>query len=109
MSTQLDIFGSPPRARLTDPAPSHAAAHKAAAFAGTHSEKIVGFLARIFPGAADPEQIANATGLTVVQVDRRRKELLTAGRIVVVGTGTMSNGNDAGRWRLAGEPERRAA
>lgn len=62
-----------PTARATDPITSHMAAEGAKAFAGTHKERILGAL-----GQADvmtAQRIAETTGLTVVQVDRRLTEL----------------------------------
>lgn len=106
---QLELLPIPPRARVTDPAPSHEAARKAVAFAGTHEEKILAYLAKVFPGSATAEQIAHGTGLTFVQVDRRRAGLVASGRVVIVGTAILSNGNSAGKWSLTPQPERRAA
>jgi hypothetical protein len=99
MTLQYSLLDPVPLARRLDPAPSHEAARKAQAFAGTHEEKIVAYLVSIFPKSAHAEQIANATGLTIVQVDRRRAGGLAANRIIITGTGTMCNGNSAGMWR----------
>lgn len=69
------------RARLTDPATSHKAAERAKRFKQSHADAIAGVLWR----PMIPPEIAKFTGLTVVQVDRRRKELLEAGRIKLTG------------------------
>lgn len=85
-----DLFSLPPeveqadmqpRARATDPATSHAAAAKAKRFAITHCAQITGVLFK----PRIPPEIARLTGLTVVQVDRRRKELLERGAIRLTG------------------------
>lgn len=62
-----------PRARASDPYTSHLAATNASAFAGTHSERILKALDSITTGTA--HEIAQACGLTVVQIDRRLCEL----------------------------------
>jgi CRP-like cAMP-binding protein len=73
------------RARSTDPSTSHAAAAKSAKFRETHAERIHGYLADLGAGdGATAEGIARATGLTVVQVDRRLPELKRAGVVRVV-------------------------
>lgn len=67
------------RARSSDPATSHQAAANAAAFAGSQCVRILAALERLGSGTAD--DIGSACGLTVVQVDRRRKEMERAGLI----------------------------
>jgi predicted Rossmann fold nucleotide-binding protein DprA/Smf involved in DNA uptake len=66
----------PVRSRRTDPATSKAAGDKAAQFAPTHSARIMEVLRQEQGTARD---IAERTGLTVVQVDRRLPELQGAG------------------------------
>lgn len=77
-----DVGDALRRARATDPATSHQAAQGAAAFAGSHCDRIVAAVQQL--GEATAAEIGAACGLTVVQVDRRRKELVTAGRLRLV-------------------------
>jgi hypothetical protein len=74
----------PVRARRTDPATSQRAASKAAQFANSHAGRIVESL-RTF-GKQTTLDIARTTGLTVVQVDRRKSDLERAGLVKVVDT-----------------------
>jgi len=74
-----------PRARRTDPATSHAAAAKAERFASSHAGRILAALRDL--GTATAHELAPATGLTVVQIDRRMVELQRAGRAYVVSMG----------------------
>lgn len=78
------VFDSivPVRARRADPAPSKRAAVNAAKFADSHAGRILHALR--LQGQMTTHQIAQCTGLTVVQVDRRKKELERAGLIRVV-------------------------
>lgn len=71
------------RARRSDPSTSHQAADGAAAFAGSHCSRILRALAS---GPATAHELADLTGLTVVQIDRRVPELEREGkaRVVVV-------------------------
>jgi len=66
----------PVRSRRSDPATSHAAATNAERFASTHAARI---LAALKDGPATAHKIADMTGLTVVQVDRRLPEMARAG------------------------------
>jgi hypothetical protein len=70
------------RARRTDPDTSHQAAADAAAFAGSHCERILRALSAV--ANATPHELTLSTGLTVVQLDRRLPELEKAGRARVV-------------------------
>lgn len=72
------------RARRTDPATSHQAAEGAAAFAGSHSDRILRALKAV-PNAT-PHELTVPTRLTVVQIDRRLPELARreAARVVLV-------------------------
>jgi predicted ArsR family transcriptional regulator len=88
------------RVRANDPATSVIAAERALRFAGTHKERIVSAL--VF-GPRTAAEIGAATGLTVVQVDRRTVELQRQGVIEVV---QDSAGNDITRnnyrvWQIA--------
>jgi hypothetical protein len=58
-----------PLARNTDPDTSHAAAERAAAFAGSHESRIIEALRGSF--GMTGKDIAHMTGLTDVQVCRR--------------------------------------
>lgn len=71
-----------PRARRSDPATSHAAADRAANFAGTHADRILAALKEV--GTGTPPSISEKTGLTVVQIDRRHHEMEHKGLIRVV-------------------------
>lgn len=79
-----------PRARKTDPVTSHLAAEKVGFFRETHAAKIANYLRGISPEGATAKEIAEAIGLTVVQVDRRTVELQRAGLIQV----RQVNGDD---------------
>lgn len=70
------------RARRTDPDTSKQAAAKAARFAASHSGRILAALQQLGTGTAN--DIAQATGLSVVQVDRRLPELQRAGKVSLV-------------------------
>lgn len=71
-----------PLARKTDPASSHLAAQKAQSFAGSHAKRIALALQEL--GRMTAHAIADATGLTVVQVDRRLPELQRRGAVRLV-------------------------
>lgn len=78
--TQLPLsLDTPPRhrARRTDPATSHAAAERSNAFAGSHVDKIVHALK--LHGPSSPARLEWLTGLTLVQIDRRRQDGIKAG------------------------------
>jgi acyl dehydratase len=70
------------RARRTDPASSHRAAELSGNFAPTHVGRILAALEAISTGTA--AEIAQQSGLTVVQVDRRRKEMEQAGLVYML-------------------------
>jgi hypothetical protein len=78
-----DLFDTlEPRARSDDPATSHAAARSTRGKpCQSHYIAIVGALWR----PMIPPEIAKMTGLSVVQIDRRRKELIARGNIVLTG------------------------
>jgi predicted ArsR family transcriptional regulator len=61
----------PPLARRTDPQTSHAAAARAALFTGDHETRILAAIDRAGDQGATAKEIATATGLTDVQVNRR--------------------------------------
>lgn len=63
--------------RASDPLSSVMAAEGALRFAGTHRDRIRAALQE--GGRMTAHEIADATGLTVVQVDRRLPELRQAG------------------------------
>ena len=82
---KLYILSKPVRARRTDPATSHTAARNAERFAASHAGRI---MAALRGGVATPHRLAELTGLTVVQIDRRLPELeraLLARPVVVMG------------------------
>lgn len=70
----------PVRARRTDPATSHKAAERASKFAGSQSARILEALTAL-GGTGTAESIGARCSLSVVQVDRRRKELVDAGKV----------------------------
>ena len=87
------------RFRTSDPVTSKEAAMGAAAFAATHSERICAALETGTMTAAD---ISRATGLTVVQIDRRLPELQRSGRVQVAQLDGCDLVRDGYRvWRLA--------
>lgn len=65
------------RARSTDPCTSKDAAVNAEKFAKTHAGRIA--VALMAMGSGTAEEIAQVTGLTVVQTDRRLPEMQRAG------------------------------
>lgn len=67
----------PPRARVSDPVTSKAAAARAKWFAPSHAELILGVLWR----PMTPVDISKLTGLSVVQIDRRRIEMVRDGSV----------------------------
>jgi hypothetical protein len=72
----------PPRARATDPETSHQAARRAAVRVQlSHQNCILGALYK----PMIPTEISKLTGLSIVQIDRRRKELLERGEIRLTG------------------------
>jgi len=77
---------SVPRARASDPVTSHLAAAAADKFASTHKGRILDAIHAIeLDGRnASPERIAERTGLTVVQIDRRLPEMERKGLVRVV-------------------------
>jgi len=72
------------RARRTDPQTSHRAALDSVRFADSHAGRILRCLQ--LHGKRDTHQIAQITGLEVVQVDRRSSELVRSGLVKVVDT-----------------------
>ena len=76
---QLCLTLEPPkahtRARRTDPITSHKAAERAKVFAPSHAQRIVAVLER---GCFTAAEIADESGLTVVQVCRRLPEISEA-------------------------------
>jgi predicted transcriptional regulator len=78
---QLSLDYPTPRARNVDPATSHVAAAKAARFSESHAGRIHVALTQ---GPATAHELAERTGLTVVQIDRRLPELQRMGMAAVV-------------------------
>lgn len=78
---QLTLILDAPRARRRDPVSSHQAALKARDFQLTHAGRILAALRKHGPMCA--HEIAECTGLTVVQVDRRAVELRRAGQVAI--------------------------
>ena len=69
-------------ARKTDPSTSIAAGRNADKFAASHAGRIYSVL--VLHGDLSPKQISDYTGLTVVQIDRRRHEMKRDGLITVL-------------------------
>lgn len=80
----MDDMGGLTRARATDPISSHIAAAGAVRFADSHAARILHVLKNGFSDGMCAEEIGEACGLTVVQVDRRTVELQRKGLIRVV-------------------------
>lgn len=88
------------KARASDPETSHSAARQAKGLAGEHQRLI---LAELYYWPMTAEDMARHTGLEVSQVQRRLKELLTAGLIELTGeTRVNSNGRRMRVFRRAG-------
>lgn len=84
-----------PRARHSDPLTSHAAARRVERFGDSHSARILHVLKTLNVNGMCAAEIGEASGLTVVQVDRRTIELERKGVIRVVqkdGRDVISNG-----------------
>jgi hypothetical protein len=71
-----------PRARRRDPSTSHKAAARSSEFAQTHADRIVAALKT--HGPMSPKRLFDFTGLSVVQCDRRRKEMIAAGLVRIL-------------------------
>ena len=69
-------------ARRDDPQTSILAGRNAQKFAKSHAGRIM--VALLMNGDLSPKQIAEVTGLTVVQIDRRRHEMKRDGLITVL-------------------------
>jgi hypothetical protein len=84
MQLTLDspLFDERRAARATDPATSKAAARNAAAFASGHKARILAALKQ--HGPMSPAQMFTFTGLSVVQCDRRRREMIEAGQVRIL-------------------------
>lgn len=83
MSDQLQIdFDAVRACRATDPITSYEAAVKAQRFKAGHAARIVAALKQ--HGPMSPKEMFTFTGLSVVQIDRRRKELIDAGMVRIV-------------------------
>lgn len=78
---QLALTLEPPKARTRDPETSKAAAKRAERFQASHAGRVLEAL-RIHPMTA--QEIADHTGLTVVQVCRRLPEI-DGVRVMTVG------------------------
>ena len=72
-----------PRARNSDPVTSHRAAEASMRFAESHANRILHVIRNGFHDGMCAEEIGEACGLTVVQVDRRTIELQRKGLIRV--------------------------
>lgn len=95
---QLAFELDPPRARIHDPAVSHAAAARAKDLAKQHAVLILGALAQ---GPLNVDAIADVIKLNGYQVGKRMHELEKAGAIEVVpGVTALSAAGRAQRvWR----------
>jgi predicted transcriptional regulator len=81
--TQLSIpFNERSVSRRSDPETSKAAASRAAVFATSHAGRILAALKQ--HGPMSPAQMYAHTGLSVVQCDRRRREMIEAGLVRIV-------------------------
>lgn len=106
MSDPDDFFTgdllAPPRARATDPAPSHDAAARSRQFAGSHEDLILQGLAE---GPATAHELEPLIGLTVVQIDRRIAEMRRKGlvRAATAAGEILSRGTPTGGWATVWE------
>jgi hypothetical protein len=78
---QLSLTLDQPRARRSDPATSHQAAARASHFSESHAGRIH---VALMAGPQTAHELAERTGLTVVQIDRRLPELQRMGMAAVV-------------------------
>lgn len=78
------MYGPIPLARATDPKTSHMAADNAAKFADSHAARIMYVLQQAPDDGMCASEISDASGLTVVQIDRRTIELQRKGLIRTV-------------------------
>jgi len=86
------------RARSHDPQTSQRAAAQAALFSGSHCDRIQ---AALEDAPLSAKEISRATGLTVVQVDRRLPELERQGKTQLVKVDGMELTRNGYRvWRL---------
>jgi predicted ArsR family transcriptional regulator len=98
----LTDFDPHSHARADDPATSHAAAESAALFVGKHCDRILACLRRC--GALTKDEIADRTGLTPVQVDRRLPDLQERGEAEPTGDVRQSRAGRAERvWKAIAE------
>lgn len=81
MSVQLALILPFPQARATDPHTSKEAARKAATFANNHRDRIHAALA----DPMTPREIAQASGIDYIAVQRRLKEMQAMGLIEETG------------------------
>ncbi len=86
-------------ARRTDPSTSHRAAERVKEFAGEHHKLILAALNR--QDGLTPYQIADASGLDYVAVQRRVSELARAGQIVADGERLGPSGRACRVWFIA--------
>ena len=97
---QLALLDDGPRARQSDPWTSHAAAHRAAEFAGTHTDIILACLMRHGPQTID--EIAKRTPLNSVQIARRLSECDRRGLAEPTGLCRLSaSGRPERVWRAS--------
>lgn len=73
------------RFRRTDPVTSKVAAVNAERFASSHAGRIVAALRAL--STATAAELAQESGLAVVQIDRRRKEMEQAGQVYMLRQG----------------------
>lgn len=96
MHDQLEIpYSARAHARADDPATSYVAACRAEHFASSHAGRI--HTALLMHGPMTKDEIADRTGLSPVQVDRRLPDLKRAGKAMPEGSMRQSK---------AGVPER---
>lgn len=102
---QLELTLPPPRARRHDPATSHAAAERASRFSESHAGRIH---VALMAGPQTAHELAERTGLTVVQIDRRLPELQRIGlAAVVVCDGRIVTRDGFRVWWATPEPAKR--
>lgn len=87
LAIDFNSLAAASRSRNTDPATSKQAGKNAARFADSHAGRILAALK--LHGPMSPKQMFDFTGLSVVQCDRRRKEMIELGLVRIK---TMDDG-----------------
>jgi predicted Rossmann fold nucleotide-binding protein DprA/Smf involved in DNA uptake len=96
---------SEPRARVTDPVTSHAAAADAKAFSRAHARVVETVLDYARGEALAVEEVARRCSLTSAQVTRAMSQLKNAGKVEESGERHRNqSGSTAAKWRFPVRP-----